>query len=75
MEPEVAVLALLSSRKSVAVDAGANKGVYLFHLSRIFERVVAFEPLPPLATYLCRAAPANTEVAIWRYRTVMATPR
>jgi FkbM family methyltransferase len=45
----------------VAVDVGANKGSYLFSLSRAVPRgrVVAFEPQPLLAEYLtkaCRAA-------------------
>jgi FkbM family methyltransferase len=67
LEPEVALVPLLSRRKGLAVDIGANKGVYLFHLSRHFKRVAAFEPLPVLARYLKRAAPANvvvTECAI-----------
>lgn len=62
LEPEVALVPLLSKRKGVAVDAGANKGVYLFHLARHFQRVVAFEPLPVLASYLKRAAPTNVRV-------------
>ena len=62
LEPEVALLPLLSKRKGMAVDAGANKGVYLFHLSKHFESVFAFEPLPAMAEYLKRAAPANARV-------------
>jgi FkbM family methyltransferase len=62
MEPEVALVPLLSRRKGVAVDAGANKGVFLYHLSRSFERVYGFEPLPQLVSYLKAAAPANVTV-------------
>lgn len=62
LEPEVALVPLLSRRKGVAVDAGANKGVYLFHMSRHFDRVVAFEPLPEMAAYLSKAAPGNARV-------------
>lgn len=62
LEPEIALLPLLGERNGVAVDAGANKGVYLFHLSRHFRRVFAFEPLPAMAVYLKRAAPANVRV-------------
>lgn len=62
LEPEIALLPLLTDRKGVAVDAGANKGVYLFHLSRTFQRVLAFEPLPAMAAYLKRAAPQNVRV-------------
>ncbi len=62
LEPEVALVPLLSRRKGVAVDAGANKGVFLYHLSRFYERVYGFEPLPQLASYLTKAAPANVVV-------------
>ena len=61
-EPEIALLPLLAPRSLTAIDAGANKGVYLHHLSRSFDRVVAFEPLPALARYLKRAAPRNSKV-------------
>lgn len=61
-EPEIALLPLLAPRGLTAVDAGANKGVYLHHLCRSFDSVVAFEPLPALAHYLKRAAPRNAKV-------------
>ncbi len=61
-EPEIALLPLLSNSNGLAVDAGANKGVYLYHLCRRFQRVVAFEPLPQMAAYLAHAAPINAEV-------------
>lgn len=62
LEPEVALVPLLSRRKGVAVDAGANKGVFLYHLSRTYQRVYGFEPLPQLASYLKKAAPANVTI-------------
>lgn len=62
LEPEVALVPFLSRRKGLAVDAGANKGVYLYHLSRHYRRVAGFEPLPSLATYLEKAAPRNATV-------------
>ncbi len=62
LEPEVALIPLLSRRKGLAVDAGANKGIYLYHLSRHYRRVMAFEPLPALAAYLKKAGPANATV-------------
>lgn len=61
-EPEIELLPLLAPHGLTAVDAGANKGIYLHHLSRSFDRVVAFEPLPALARYLQRAAPRNARV-------------
>ena len=62
LEPEVALVGLLSRKKGLAVDAGANKGVYLYHLSRHYRSVMGFEPLPMLAGYLRQAAPANAKV-------------
>lgn len=62
LEPEIGLLPYLSDRKGVAVDAGANKGVYVFHLARHFQRVIAFEPLPAMSRYLKRAAPSNVKV-------------
>lgn len=61
-EPEIALLPLLPNSHALAVDAGANKGVYLYHLCRRFQRVVAFEPLPEMSAFLASAAPANAEV-------------
>ncbi len=62
LEPEIALVGLLSRKKGLAVDAGANKGVYLYHLSRHYRSVMGFEPLPALASYLKQAAPANALV-------------
>jgi FkbM family methyltransferase len=62
IEPEVALLPLLAKTKGFAVDIGANKGVYLYHLARHYQRVAAFEPLPEMASYLERAKPKNCDV-------------
>lgn len=62
LEPEVALVPHLSSRNGVAIDAGVNKGVYLYHLSRTFASVIGFEPHPNLVAYLKRSAPANATV-------------
>ena len=62
LEPEVALVPLLGRRNGIAVDAGANKGVYLYHLCRNYRRVIGFEPLPVLARYLQDAAPSNAVV-------------
>lgn len=45
-------------------DIGANKGSYLFWLSRWAGRVVAFEPQPGLAAYLRRMYGARPNVTI-----------
>lgn len=55
-EPEMALLPFLADPASTAIDAGANKGVYVHHMCKIYQRVIAFEPLPNLAGFLKRAA-------------------
>ncbi len=50
-DPELAVLSELVPRGGTAVDAGANQGFYAFALSRIVDRVVAFEPNPDYARF------------------------
>jgi FkbM family methyltransferase len=50
-EPELAVLAALVPCGGVAVDVGANHGVYAYALADIAEQVVAFEPNPACAAF------------------------
>ena len=50
------MLPFLADPGSTAVDAGANKGIYVHHLCNIYQHVIAFEPLPSLAKFLKRAA-------------------
>jgi FkbM family methyltransferase len=45
-EWELRILRRWVDRARVAVDVGANNGVYAFHLSRFARAVVAFEPNP-----------------------------
>lgn len=46
IEPEWRHLPLESSRRSVAIDVGANLGIYTRWLSKRFNKVIAFEPHP-----------------------------
>jgi FkbM family methyltransferase len=46
----------------IAIDVGANLGLYSELLSPLFSRVIAVEPQPKLAAYLKRVAPKNVEV-------------
>jgi FkbM family methyltransferase len=50
-EPELALLPELFPRGGTAVDAGANQGFFSFALSRVADRVVAFEPNPDYARF------------------------
>ena len=50
-EPELAALAALIGRGGTAIDVGANQGFYAFALSRVVDRVLAFEPNPDYALF------------------------
>jgi len=61
-ERELHAVPLLAEPGSVALDVGANKGVYSYLLSRICRKVEAFEPNPKVCEVLRRCAPANVAV-------------
>lgn len=61
-EPEMELLKWLVPRTGLAVDIGANRGVYTWRLSRIAERVLAVEANPEYIPYLRRIAPSKVEV-------------
>jgi FkbM family methyltransferase len=46
----------------VAIDVGANRGVYVFPLAARASHVYAYEPSPWLASYLARGVPSNVTV-------------
>jgi len=50
-EPELASLAQLVPRGGIALDVGANQGIFAFALAGIADRVVAFEPNPDYAMF------------------------
>lgn len=60
-EKELALLPALAARGSVAIDIGANKGVYSYALSGICGAVKAFEPNPKMFRILTAGVPANVE--------------
>jgi FkbM family methyltransferase len=49
MEPEVAFLAQIGPCRGTAVDIGANSGIYSYELTRLYDKVIAFEPNPAAA--------------------------
>lgn len=53
-EYELVELANVVPRDKIAIDVGANMGVYTYHLSRLSRQVIAFEPIPVLAERLLR---------------------
>ena len=60
-ERELRVLEQLVRPGGISIDAGANKGVYSYWLSRISHRVAAFEPNPKMYWVLARSVPANVD--------------
>lgn len=45
----------------VAVDVGANRGIYTYWIAKSASRVIAFEPNPDVFEYLRRAVPASVQ--------------
>lgn len=62
VEPELAFLKHVVSRDGIAVDIGANFGLYTRELARIARVVHAFEPSKSMADVLRRTSPANVVV-------------
>lgn len=61
-EPELRLLRGLVDPQKVAVDVGANRGVYAYVLSLLAQKVVAFEPIPTLCDALLASELSNVEV-------------
>ena len=51
-EPEMELLDVLCDRQQISVDVGAKLGMYTYRLLRHSSEVVAFEPIPLLASML-----------------------
>lgn len=58
-EQELRLLPGLVDPAKIALDIGANKGVYTHTLSKLCRAVQAFEPHPKMYPLLTRALPAN----------------
>ena len=56
-EVELHLLEFLCRRGSDAIDVGANDGSYIHYMRRYARHVVAYEPMPTLATALRRKFP------------------
>lgn len=50
------------AKDKIAVDVGANVGLFTAVLARYSKRVISFEPNPSLARHLAEVAPRNCEV-------------
>lgn len=62
LEEEIYLLGALAQRREVALDIGANRGYYTYHLARLFRRVEAFEPNPAVLGYLTAWRAPNVTV-------------
>ena len=60
-ESEFNILPQLVDRTKIAIDIGANKGVYTHSLAKLCPEVHAFEPHPTMFPLLTRALPANAK--------------
>jgi FkbM family methyltransferase len=62
LEPEMAVLDQLLAPGGVALDVGANHGIYTYALARLAGSVHSFEPLAACSAYIQAASLANVTV-------------
>lgn len=53
-EQEIRLLQLLCSKDKLAVDIGANQGLYVHHFEKLALGVIAFEPIPAMQQHLKR---------------------
>ncbi|MBL8643740.1 MAG: FkbM family methyltransferase [Rhodospirillaceae bacterium] len=58
-ERELKLLPQLVDPNKIAIDIGANKGVYTHTLAKLAKHVHSFEPHPKMFPLLARALPAN----------------
>jgi FkbM family methyltransferase len=61
-EREMVAARQFLAKDTVAVDVGANVGLFTAVLARHSKRVIAFEPNPALARHLAKVAPRNCAV-------------
>ena len=61
-EQEIRVLHRLVQPGKLSVDVGANQGMYTYHLARLSDSVIAYEPIPTLAEALRQWVPPNVAV-------------
>lgn len=63
LEGEIFLLAALAGkRRELALDVGANRGYYAYHLAKVFRRVEAFEPNPAVLGPLRAWGAANVGI-------------
>ncbi|SFB18346.1 methyltransferase, FkbM family [Rhizobium sp. NFR07] len=63
-EPELHILGKLCPPDQIALDIGANCGVYSWYLRRHARNVIAFEPQPDMADFLKAAFGSSVQVEL-----------
>jgi FkbM family methyltransferase len=61
-EPELLLVGLLCDKSSAMIDVGANRGVYSYIAAKYAAQVHALEPVPEMAEWIRKIAPANVTV-------------
>ncbi len=61
-EEEVPHLAKIGPCRGIAIDVGANYGLYSLPLSKLYSKVIAFEPNPQVSAPLVNARLSNVTV-------------
>lgn len=72
-EPELQLVSRLLPKGGVAIDIGANEGLWVYHLQQLASRVLAFEPVDHLASRLERKSDENVEVVRYALSNVIGT--
>src|ERR1700733_5157930 len=61
-EPELFLVPLLCNKDQIAIDVGANQGIYTYYMAKFAKKVVAFEPNVDLLAILMKVANDNVQL-------------
>jgi len=61
-EPEIFLLPLLCNKNQIAIDVGANQGIYTYCMAKVARAVVAFEPNADLIASLKKVVAENVQL-------------
>lgn len=61
-EPELFLVPIFCNKEQIAIDVGANQGVYTYYMSKFAKEVVAFEPNVDLIASLKKVANENVQL-------------
>lgn len=61
-EPELFLVPLFCNKNQIAIDVGANQGIYTYYMAKFAREVVAFEPNVDLLASLMKVANENVQL-------------